>query len=57
MKDAVVFLLEELNSPFRAPRDNPGCLKADRIAVCEWLGALGPIAERVCVNDDGGVGA
>jgi hypothetical protein len=56
VKDAVVFLLEELNSPFQAPSDNPGRLQADRDAVCEWLGALGPIAERVCVNDDG-VGA
>ena len=57
VKDAVAtFLLEELNSPFQAPSDNPGRLQADRDAVCEWLIALGPIAERVCGNDDG-VGA
>jgi pentatricopeptide repeat domain-containing protein 1 len=57
VKDAVAFfLLEALGSPFRAPRDNPGRLAADRTAICEWLAALGPIAERVCVNDDG-VGA
>jgi pentatricopeptide repeat domain-containing protein 1 len=50
VKDATTtFLLDELN--------NPGCPKADRTAVCEWLGALGPIAERVCGHDDGGVGA
>jgi pentatricopeptide repeat domain-containing protein 1 len=58
VKDATTtFLLDELNSPFKAPSDNPGRLEADRDAVCEWLGALEPIAERVCVNDDGGVGA
>jgi hypothetical protein len=42
VKDAVAaFLLEELNSPFQAPSDNPGRLQADRTAVCEWLIALG----------------
>jgi pentatricopeptide repeat protein len=42
VKDAVAtFLLEELNSPFQAPSDNPGRLQADRDAVCEWLIALG----------------
>jgi pentatricopeptide repeat domain-containing protein 1 len=57
VKDALAtFLLEELGSPFRAPSDNPGRLQADRTAVCEWLGALGPVAERVCDNDNG-VGA
>jgi pentatricopeptide repeat domain-containing protein 1 len=48
VKDAMTaFLLEELGSPFQAPRNNPGCLKADQLAVCKWLGALGPIDERV----------
>ena len=49
VKDAVTsFLLEELGGPFKAPRNNPGCPKADQAAVSAWLGALGPVAERVC---------
>jgi pentatricopeptide repeat domain-containing protein 1 len=48
VKDTVTaFLLEELGSPFQAPRDNPGRLKANQLAACKWLGALGPINERV----------
>ena len=53
VKDAVTsFLLEELGSPFKAPRNNPGRLQADQVAVCAWLAALGPVAERVC-GDEG----
>ena len=42
------FLLEELGGPFKAPSNNPGCLKADQAAVCAWLAALGPVAEGLC---------
>jgi hypothetical protein len=49
VKDAMAtFLLDELDSPFRAPRDNPGRLEADRDAVCAWLATLVPAAQRVC---------
>jgi pentatricopeptide repeat domain-containing protein 1 len=49
VKDAVTsFLLEELGSPFKAPENNAGRLEADQAAVCAWLAALGPVAERVC---------
>jgi pentatricopeptide repeat domain-containing protein 1 len=52
VKDAVVaFLLEELGGPFQAPSDNPGCLKAERDAVVEWLGALGDVDARVYADE------
>jgi hypothetical protein len=51
VKDAVTsLLLEELGGPFKAPRNNAGLLEADQTAVCAWLAALAPVAERVCGN-------
>jgi hypothetical protein len=48
VRDAIAaFLLEELGFPFQVPSGNPGCLKAEGTAVCEWLGALGPVAQRL----------
>jgi hypothetical protein len=45
VKDAVTsFVLEELGGPFKAPKNNPDRLVADRTAVCAWLDALGPVA-------------
>jgi hypothetical protein len=51
VKHDVTAFLEELGSPFKAPSDNPGCLRAGRAAVYEWLGGLGPVEQRMCVND------
>jgi pentatricopeptide repeat domain-containing protein 1 len=40
VKAAMAAFLKKLGSPFRVPRENPGCLVADRDAVVEWLGGL-----------------
>jgi len=56
VKDAATAFLADLGSPFEAPSDNLGCLEAQRAAVGEWLGSLGPVVQRVCNADEQAIG-